>query len=101
LHHLSEQYKESIKIIRQRLKELNVIKLELQSKSTYEDIKKDPAIVAIKLRIAPLRLITGELSMVEKEVRNYYESGWWRSPLLTMNQNKGIEFTYSEAVYDD
>lgn len=84
---LADQYKQSIKLLDVRLKELNKIKLKLQSAS--EDPKK---VIEIQTRIKTIFAMKIYLVEIEKEVRNYYKPGWYRSPDYTMNVGKGRKF---------
>mgnify|MGYP000332439081 CR=1 FL=1 len=86
MEELAKEYKRSIKIMSEGIESLNRIKEILEFNSA--DPERDPEVIAMKERIAPLKTMLNELKTVSREVSNYYKRGWWRSEKYTLNQRK-------------
>lgn len=97
MQELAKEYKASLNILNERINELVgiLLKLETASKNAIED----PEVDALKERIKPLRNMQNELRNVAREVENYYETWWYRSPTYTFNRNRPREHVLPGFVY--
>lgn len=80
---LANEYKKSIVLLSGRVDELKLLKKKLEDASA--DPVKDPDVIEVKERLKPLLEMQKDLRTLEKEVRNYYDRKWWRSPEFTCN----------------
>ena len=75
---LAKEYKQSIKLITERIKTL-----------------EDPD------RIKPLKLLKKEALEVTKEIEHYFDKGWWRSEKYTLNaRHSAPRYLYFGCVHD-
>ncbi len=84
MNELAKEYKQSLKILIQRINELKEQKkmLALQSYSP----EREGDIEELRDRLKPLNSMLSDLKAVTKEVEHYYDRGWWRSEAFTLNQ---------------
>lgn len=82
MQHLADEYKSTLKIIR---KKVRLLEIEKQKLEHIEDCRK---LEEIKIKLNILKSMERDTREIEKEVRNYYEGGWWRSEKYTLNQRK-------------
>jgi hypothetical protein len=94
---LVKQYKESLKLLHNRIKVLSgakddAIKCCWKRK---QDPNRDPDVIELNDRLKHLNNIVKDLNEVTKEVQHYYDRWWWRSETLTCNQRKSRSFIYA------
>lgn len=94
---LETDYTISLTQLNRRIKELTCKKDAAIAlcKKLHTDPKKDPDVCTLAIRIRPLIEMQSDLREVAKEVRHYYDRGWWRSERLTCNQRKSRSFIYA------
>ena len=81
---LAKEYKQSLKILNQRVTELKDQKAEL-ALQPYSLIREGE-LEELSLRLKPLNAMLSDLKAVAKEVEYYYDRSWWRSETFTLNQ---------------
>lgn len=78
------EYKKSLKLLTERINELNNQKDMLARKSYSPE--RECNIDDIRDRLKPLNAMLKDLKAVTKEVEHYYDRSWWRSEEFTLNQ---------------
>lgn len=81
---LAKEYKQSLKLLSNRVNELRIQKAEL-ALQPYNPIREGE-MEELSLRLKPLNAMLSDLKAVAKEVENYYDRSWWRSETFTLNQ---------------
>lgn len=109
MHELAKEYKMSLQALTKRINELSKEKeeteLELKEinramRVNLEDVEsKECSIYEINERIRPLRNMQTELRKLAAEVKNYYETWWYRSPAYTFNPGRTREHILPGFVY--
>ena len=84
MRELAKEYKQSLKILNQRVTELKDQKAEL-TLQPYSPIREGE-MEEIRARLKPLNSMLSDLKTVSKEVEHYYDRSWWRSETFTLNQ---------------
>jgi DNA repair ATPase RecN len=103
MQEMYSEYKRSLDLLNQRIKELQAKKKKLEIICTNRggNIKADPLIIELNERINPLKRMKTELQEVVKEVLNYYKRAYWRNESLGMNEQKAITIYYAPIFYLD
>jgi len=96
---LAKDYKQSLKILNQGIKDLAEKEKYLKSKLS-RSASEDYEVKGIPDRLKILKNMQTDLAETTREVKNYYVKGWWRSGKYTFNQNKPKPAIYSEPIYD-
>ncbi len=81
---LVKDYKRSLRLLSERIYELNIEKRKLALK-LYSPIREGE-MEELRLRLKPLNSMLNELKAVAKEVEYYYDRSWWRREAFTLNQ---------------
>jgi uridine kinase len=90
---LAKEYKASMCLLSNRIKELVSLKIQLQESS--KDPEKDPDVIDLNDRINKLSLMQRDTQEVTKEVEHYFDRWWWRSEKYTLNSRKARKFIYA------
>ena len=89
---LAREYKESLRILNQRINELTELKIKLQE--TSKDPEHDPDIIELNERLEPLLTMQRDAREVVAVVKNYYRKEYWRSEEYTLNSRKSRKHVY-------
>lgn len=84
MRELAKEYKQSLKLLSNRVNELRIQKQAL-ALQPYSPIREGE-MEELSLRLKPLNAMLSDLKLVAKEVENYYDRSWWRSETFTLNQ---------------
>lgn len=89
---LSAEYKVSLAALQDRIDQLQAAKQQTETNSGMEQELKDRLKVLTEMQV--------DLKDLTREVRHYYDRGWWRSEKFTLNARKARKFVYCEPIYD-
>ena len=73
---LADEYKRTLKALNKRITELRKQREEVEDEKKVNDINN---------RLSIFYAMQRDVREVEKEVRHYYDKGWWRSEKYTCN----------------
>lgn len=99
---LIEEYKKTMEILNERVKELVIMRACLVFHA--EDPEKDPGIAEVDKRLTDLRSILKDVKEVTKEIEHYFDKRWWRSEKYTLNARKSRRILHagpSRHEYED
>ena len=88
---LTREYAESLQLITNRIDELKMKKIELETKirlNTESAVYKSENLIEIEERLKTLLQIQRNVREIGIEAKNYYERSWWRSEKYTLNNRK-------------
>jgi hypothetical protein len=99
---LGKEYRESLKLLNERIRELQSIRIELIH--SYAKIKRiaeeSGELQELKARLAPLILMQKDLREATIEVEEYYTPEHYRNSKITMNKREPHVEKYAPLYYD-